>query len=260
MRKHRMLSRFACCTLVFCALAAAGSARADGVVLPLPAEDQKEIDAQLGAGVVGKALPSQPLGDLSSYFALEERALIFQVTAGKNAGTKQTLKVMKGQRPGGNAAWRFELSPTLAGYLNQTTEGDLMMPAVADSGEGVIVITTPANPFLIKGMNPGESKSFTQTVAVNYLDDPAKQDYSGSLTGTYTYVGTYQVTIPAGSYEAVLVKLHFKGKVGPAHTEDTAYYFFAPGTGVVAMISQEDVEAFYVIHIDTTTGKVLAAK
>jgi hypothetical protein len=29
--------------------------------------------------------------------------------------------------------------------------------------------------------------------------------------------------------------------------------------GVVAMISQEDVEAFYVIHIDTTTGKVLAS-
>jgi hypothetical protein len=29
--------------------------------------------------------------------------------------------------------------------------------------------------------------------------------------------------------------------------------------GVVAMISQEDVEAFYVFHIDTTTGKVLAS-
>jgi hypothetical protein len=246
--------------LAFGLLGATGAARADGVVLQLPAEDQKEIESQLGAGVVGKALPSQPIEDLSSYFALEERALTFHVTAGKNAGKQQTLRIAKGQRPGGNPAWRFELSPTLAGYLNQTTEGDLMMPAVADSGEGVIVITTPANPFLIKGMKPGESKSFEQSVSVNYLDEPAKQDYSGALTGTYTYVGTYQVTVPAGSYEAVLMKLHFKGKVGPAHTEDTAYYFFAPGAGVVAMISQEDVEAFYVIHIDTTIGKVLASK
>jgi len=232
---------------------------ADGVVLPLPANDQKEIEAQLGAGVVGKALPSVPLDDVSSYFALEERELIFQVTGGKHAGAKQTLGVTKGKRPGGTPAWRFQLSPTLAAYLNQVPDGDLTMPSVADSGEGVIVITTPANPFLLKGMKPGESKEFKQTVSVNYLDDPSKQDYSGSLAGTYTYVGTYQLTVPAGTYEAVLLKMDVKGKVGPAHTEDTAYYFFAPGTGVVAMISQEDVEAFYVIHIDTTTGKVLAS-
>ena len=52
----------------------------------------------------------------------------------------------------------------------------------------------------------------------------------------------------------------YTGKVGPAHTEDTAYYFFAPKVGVVAMISQEDVEAYWIIHIDTTTGKVLASQ
>jgi hypothetical protein len=28
----------------------------------------------------------------------------------------------------------------------------------------------------------------------------------------------------------------------------------------VGMISQEDVEAFWIIHIDTTEGKVLASK
>jgi len=94
---------------------------------------------------------------------------------------------------------------------------------------------------------------------VNYLDDPSDQRYSGSLTGTYTYLGTYQVTVPAGTYPALLVRLKYEGKVGPAHTQDTAYYFFAPKVGVVAMISQEDVEAYWIIHIDTRTGKLLAA-
>src|SRR5580658_6137756 len=28
---------------------------------------------------------------------------------------------------------------------------------------------------------------------VNYLDNPGDQDYSGSLNGTYTYIGTYAV-------------------------------------------------------------------
>ena len=72
--------------------------------------------------------------------------------------------------------------------------------------------------------------------------------------------GTYRVTVPAGTFNAVLVRVRCEGKVGPAHTQDTAYYFFAPGTGVVAMIMQEDAEAFWIIHIDSTAGKVLTAK
>jgi len=130
---------------------------------------------------------------------------------------------------------------------------------VTDTGEGVVVVTTPANPFVLEGMQPGESRNLSQQVSVNYLDDPSDQRYAGSLTGTYTYLGNYQVTVPAGTYPALLIRLKYEGKVGPAHTQDTAYYFFAPKVGVVAMISQEDVEAYWIIHIDTRTGKLLAA-
>lgn len=230
-----------------------------GEVLPLPAEDQKELAALLGAGVVGSPLPSKPIDDPSVYFPLQERKQSYQLTSGKHAGETRTLQVARGQRPGGTPAWRFELSSALFAFVNQGSGGDLTMPAVADHGEGVVIVTTPANPFVLKGMKPGETRSFTQTVAVNYLDDPGKQEYSGSLNGTYTYVGTYQVTVPAGTYEAILLRMKFAGKVGPAHTEDTAYYLLAPGVGMVAMVSQEDVEAFWLIHIDTSSGKVLAS-
>jgi hypothetical protein len=231
-------------------------ASAAGPVLPLPAEDAQEIASLLGQGVVGKALPSEPI-DASVYFPLVERSSTFQVTGGKNAGKTQTLRTLRGQRPGGNEAWRFELSPSLAGFLSQAGES-LTMPAVSDSGEGVIVVTTPANPFLVDGMQPGETREFSQQVSVNYLDDPSDRRYAGQLTGTYTYVGTYEVKVPAGTFPAALLRQKYTGKVGPAHTQDTAYYFFAPKVGVVAMISQEDVEAFWIIHIDTSSGKVLA--
>ena len=230
---------------------------AAGPVLPLPAADQQRISSLLGPGVVGQALPSQPIADAALYFPLEEKSSLYQVTSGRNAGNTQTLRTAKGKRPGGNDAWRFELSPSQAAFINPAG-GNLMMPAVSDSGEGVIVVTTPANPFVLSRMNPGESRKFHQKVSVNYLDDPTDQRYSGRLDGTYTYVGTYEVTVPAGTFPAVLLRLQYAGKVGPAHTEDTAYYFFAPKVGVVAMISQEDVEAFWVIHIDTSSGKVLA--
>src|SRR5262245_1392972 len=254
------MREFATVTWLALALVLAPSAGAQGPVLPLPPEDQQELTRLLGPGVVGQALPSQPIGKSSSYFPLEERASVFQVTSGSNTGKQQTLRTTKGRRPNGNPAWRFELSPTLAGFLKQASGGDLTMPAVSDSGEGVVVVTTPANPFIIEGMKPGETKTFTQQVAVNYLDDPTDERYSGTLKGTYTYVGTYQVTVPAGTYPAALLRLKYTGKVGPADTQDTAYYFFAPGVGVVAMVSQEDVEAFWIIHIDTRSGKVLVSR
>ena len=247
------------CSLMSAAVPSGALLAADGIMLPLPAEDQQEITARLGAGVVGQALPSTPITDPAIYFPLQDRALSYQVTAGANAGNTQMLKVAKRNRPSGTPAWRFGISPTLAGFIQQNVTGDLMMPAVADSDEGVVVITTPANPFIIRGIKPGETRTVSQTVAVNYLDDPARQDYSGTLNTAYTYVGTYQVTVPAGTYQAILIRLKCEGKVGPAHTNDTAYYFFAPQVGVVAMISQEDVEAFWIIHIDSKMGKVLAS-
>ena len=249
--------------ILSCLAAGSGPLRsvwADGTALPLPPEDQQYIDAQWGTGVVGQALPSVPIADPTVYFPLQERSSNFLVTAGKNKGKTQTLTVAKRNRPTNRQpAWRAALSPTLAGFVQQTAAGDLMMPSVTDSDHDVIVISTPANPFLLKGMKPGESRTFTQSVSVNYLDDPGRQDYSGTMNGTYTYVGTYQVTVPAGTYRAILIRLKIEGKVGPAHTEDTAYYLFAPQVGVIAMISQEDVEAFWIIHIDSRTGKVLAS-
>jgi hypothetical protein len=234
-------------------------ALAAGVVLPLPAKDQQMISTLLGPNVVGQSLPSEPIADASVYFPLVERTHVYNVTSGKNAGKQQTLRVAKGQRPSGNPAWRFELSPTLVSFLHEAEGGDLAMPAVTDISEGVVVVTTPANPFVLEGMKPGESRNLSQKVSVNYLDDPSDQRYSGSLTGTYTYLGTYQVTVPAGTFPALAIRLEYAGKVGPAHTQDTAYYFFAPKVGIVAMISQEDVEAFYFIHIDTRSGKLLAS-
>jgi len=65
------------------------------------------------------------------------------------------------------------------------------------------------------------------------------------------------VKVPAGTYKANLLRLTCEGKVGPAYTHDAAYYFFAPGKGLVAMISQEDATAFWIMHIDTSSGKVM---
>jgi len=241
-------------------LLAVRGAQAQGVVLPLPPDDQRRITALLGPGVVGTPLPSTSITNVSTYFPLANRSLTYRIASGPSAGNSEFSELAKVRRPGGKLAWRFSLSPSLTGFIAQNLDGGLVMPAVADPGEGVVVVSTPANPFVPKGMQPGETRSFSQQVSVNYLDNPADQDYSGSLNGKYTYVGTYQVTVPAGTFPAVLFRAKTEGKVGPAHTTDIAYTFFAPNVGLVAMIMQEDVTAFWIFHIDTTTGKVLMSK
>ena len=248
--------------LMFVALWTAGIGRAyaQGVVLPLPPEDLQRVNAMLGPGVVGNPVASKPLGDGTSYFPLHGESLTYQVTSGKNAGNTQTLGVSQRSRPDGQQAWRFQFSPTLAGFLNRTVDGALIMPAVSDSGEGVLVVSSPPNPFVPKGMNPGETRSFSQNISVNYLSNPSDQRYSGSVSGTYAYMGTYQVSVPAGAFNADLIRVKFQGTVGPAHTKDIQYNFFAPGVGVVAMITQEDIEAFWIFNIDTSTGKVLVSR
>jgi hypothetical protein len=254
------LSRLAAWALALGIAASAPEAHAQGPVLPLPAADQQQLTAHLGAGVVGAALPSEQLVDGPSYFPLAEKAALFRVTSGSNSGTTQNLSLKQAHRPTGAPAWRFQFTPTLAGFINSTPNGDLIMPAVSDTDKGVIVVTTPANPFVLAGLQPGESRSYSQTVSVNYLDDPTKKDWGGSLQATYTYVGTYRVTVPAGAFNAILIRFAYRGKVGPADVVYTAWYFFARGTGLVAMVNLEDVTAFWIINIDTTTGKVLAGK
>jgi hypothetical protein len=239
---------------------AGGTAWADGVVLNLPPEDQQRINTLLGPGVVGEAMPSEPIGDPSVYFPLHGKAMSYLVTSGPHQGRQETLNLEVANRPSGQHAWRFQFSASLAGYLHQSPEGDITMPAVADTGQGLVVISSPANPFIAKGMKPGETRQYDQNVKVNYLDDPTDQKYSGALSGTYTYIGTYQVTVPAGTFNAVLFRVKFGGKVGPAHTKDIQYNFFAPGVGVVAMITQEDVEAFWIYNVDSSSGKVLLSK
>src|SRR5881296_244568 len=108
----------------------AGDARGQGVVLPLPPADQQKLVANLGAGVVGAALPSEPISDASVYFPLNEKTFVFQVTSGSNTGNTQNLVLKKARRPSGATSWRFNFAPSLAGFLNLTGSGDLMMPAV----------------------------------------------------------------------------------------------------------------------------------
>ena len=77
---------------------------------------------------------------------------------------------------------------------------------------------------------------------------------------TLTYIGAYRVTVPAGTFDAALLKWDFKGKIGPASVEDIQPRFVAPEVGMVAAAEKRDVAAFLIYNDNTKVGKVLSQK
>ena len=51
-----------------------------------------------------------------------------------------------------------------------------------------------------------------------------------------------------------------EGKIGPAHTHAMSYNFFAPGVGLIAMILQQKITAFWIYNKNGAGGKVLVAR
>jgi hypothetical protein len=121
----------------------------------------------------------------------------------------------------------------------------------------VISRFTPAQPIFLAGIAPGETRNFTTNVSVADLSRPDVQSHSGKLNIEFTYVGAFRLHVPAGTIDAILIKTHLTGKVGPANIQDTIYRFFAKNSGPVAAVEANDVSAMFVYHEKTRVGKVL---
>jgi hypothetical protein len=65
---------------------------------------------------------------------------------------------------------------------------------------------------------------------------------------------------PRGRARSPMPSLSPARPAGPADVTYTAWYLFARGVGLIAMVNLEDVSAFWVFHVDTAAGKVLAVK
>jgi hypothetical protein len=254
------LSRTVIAITIASALILPGRACAAGPILPLPPVDREMIVKQLGAGVVGEAVPSKPIENPEALFSFAPKSVSYRYTSGKSKGRSQTLVPTKVERPGGKSVWKVQLAPSLIGFLRQTSKGDIVMPAVEDTGAEALVVSTPANLFVTNGMKPGETRTVSQTISVRYLDDINDEQWSGKLKSDYTYVGTYRVTVPAGTFDSILLRTRVEGKVGPARTRAASYSFFAPGVGLVAMILQQNVTAFWLYNVDGAGGKVLISR
>lgn len=229
-----------------------------GPVIPLSDADRAQLDTLLGKGVVGEALPSAPLGSVDVYLPPQGQTATYRVvTQGEKKAASETHQSVETTEAAFKPGWHYTIAGVAESYFQKDPSGKVFTVAEKDFDNKVLSRFAPGDPLILPGLQPGQSAKSSLKVNVYDLGDLKKVSHSGSLDVTYTYLGTYRVTVPAGSYDAALVKWSYSGKIGPANIKDSQYRFLAPGAGMVAMIQIRSISAMLIYNDHTKRGKLL---
>ncbi|MGH6902711.1 MAG: TapB family protein [Geminicoccaceae bacterium] len=222
----------------------------------LSAAEQAMLEELLGQGVIGEPVAGSPL--TPSFAPLREGTSTYRIVGGKEKGQTEEHVVTRLERDPTGASWRYAVGAKGIVFIKEAEDGSLTFVTEENTDQGVITRYEPAEPGLLAGLAPGDSKASTVAVKVYDLSSPQDLAHEGRLDVTYSYLGAYKVNTPAGSYDAALIKWTYQGKVGPAKIDDTQYRFFADNVGMVASVDKLDVSAFLVYQDHTKFGKLLA--
>jgi len=243
------------------ALAAANArqALAADAAVPLPSDVKAQLDKYLGPGVVGAPVAAPPLMAAADYLPAKGATLTYSVIEQGEKPRAETHKVEETTDPQFAPGWRYVADPMGALYFQNASDGGASIVGEEDRDNEVLSRFTPGEPLLIVGLKPGETRQVAVKVQVADLSNTKKITHKGALNITYTYIGTYKVTVPAGSFDAQLIKWDYKGSVGPADIEQTDYRFIAPHAGMVAMIQSRHISAMLIYNDKSKLGKLLQA-
>jgi hypothetical protein len=227
-----------------------------GAMVELNKSDRDAL-ALMGGGVVGKALPAFPIRDTAGLMPLREGKWAYRITAGAHEGTRQETSISKTKGHQGQDLWHRTIAGDCTEFFSSDGKGVINLISEIDLEQNVITRYTPAFPIMFDSMKPGDASQVETEVKVYALHDPTHLKYKGRLKVIHTYLGAYEITVPAGKYETVLIRSSYGGKVGPAHVVDGGYTFYARGVGIVASVERMHVTAFLFYDKRTKTPKVL---
>jgi hypothetical protein len=256
---HPGLSVAGIAAALFFLSAGSSASKADSTI-PLPGDDRAQIEKYLGTGVVGEPIAAAALMTADQYLPPQGTVTSYRVRESDGKTRTENHKVEETTDPMFAPGWRYSAEPIGAIFLQKTADGGATILGEQDLEEKVLSRFTPGEPLIVAGLAPGQSRKLTVQVAVSDLSDPTDVNHKGSLDVTYTYIGAYKVTVPAGNYDTVLIKWHYKGSVGPADVEQTEYRFIAAGAGMIAMVESRHITAMLVYSDKTRLGKLMQAK
>jgi hypothetical protein len=183
--------------------------------------------------------------------------MVLRVVTSDGKETTETHRIEKTTDAAFARGWHYTIEGIAELYFQKDSAGIVRTIAEKDLDKAVLSRFTSGDPLIVPGLKPGQSIKSAHKVEVFGLSNLTDVTHSGSLNVTYTYVGTYRVTVPSGTYDAALIRWNYTGDVGPATIKDSQYRFLANGAGEVAMIQIRSISALLIYNDHTKRGKLL---
>jgi hypothetical protein len=242
------------------ALPALAQAAGEAALQGLADEDRQAIVHGLGEGVLGAFVGAPALHDPEPYLGLGVGNRSYRVILRPEGERQEAHRSLVEKGASGASIWRLGIGSPEVGLLKKTEDGSFVMAGIEDLNEGVVTRYDPPEPVLLRGVPAGQDHAVRMKVKVYELDQPDTLKHEGGIEVTYRYLGVVKVTVPAGNFDAVLVRSIFKGRIGPATVADTQYRLFAKGVGMVATVERRDVTALVLYHAQTDISRLLVEK
>ena len=213
----------------------------------------REALATFGEGVVVATSGDATISNAVDWAGLEPGTSTFNIVSGGNSGTsiERTVKPKTGEA----GTYVVTLGKAFASTLVVEKGGVFLTTEVNTTTSSLSTFNLP-EPVLLN------EKSMTRTIRVELheVDEPAVVTHSGSLECTYEVLGTFKVKAPAGTFDAIGVRVNYEGSVGSANVVDANYVFFAKDVGPVAMRFRSHISALLVYNKKLKESLLLAKK
>lgn len=220
----------------------------------LTQDDQNALKL-LGSTVTLAPIDIGPIGTAQDWFPEKAWDVQFRRTGGDKVGTTDTWTMRRVQRAPGTpigskgGGWVLTLKGKTASYLDVRASG-ILMPTAQDLQQSVFSRFNPPQPLVLSGQTPGTPVTSKSSVKVYDVHDPTVVAHTGELDFTWTDLGGYRITTPAGTFDTHLVRVNLSGTVGPASIKETRWTFLAKGVGPVALIDGKNISAILVYNDD----------
>lgn len=196
--------------------------------------------------------------NLLAWVAPDGGARTYQVWEVRSRPKQEVQIFLNHSKENAENQWEYRMNGDESQILEETPEGHLVILGATDKHEGVSTRFEPPKPLLKLHSTIHETTRQKYAILVYDLKNPDQLKHSGSMEALITPLGAFKITVPAGTFEGLLVRSMAKGEVGPAKLEDTQYRLYARETGLIAALEQRKVSAFKIYQSTNKTVRVLS--
>lgn len=196
--------------------------------------------------------------NLLTWVAPDGGARTYQVWEVRSRPKQEVQIFLNRSKENSENQWEYRMNGDESQILEETPEGHLVILGATDKHEGVSTRFEPPKPLLKLHSTIHETTHQKYAILVYDLKNPEQLKHSGSMEAQITPLGAFKITVPAGTFEGLLVRSIAKGEVGPAKLEDTQYRLYARETGLIAALEQRKVSAFKIYQSTNKTVRVLS--